>query len=316
MRVPRKCNSKCYQARVLRVLNNRHDEDESQAFYCLALEVESTLLLIILSLGITVLERYLAVTMTAHIVCHRFEPDMLAFSGCYYGGGEKERGNSAQSNMFILVRTAVMFAFTWHQVKTLAPLKALFPNFHSKETIASSHQGGAGTICSFFGWRYFGHRSTIRPNAKKMHKLFLDRNNMTWDEFASKVRTYQIGFMGEPKEVKPSRGEFHQIAAYNVEEDPDWTGIDYLDTGGLSKELPNADSSVLTKHGQWGEVRTYRRCFTRETATHSIRHPALPLSLKEMGMLLQTEATNVAEASSNLILRQFCMITSFKFRSL
>lgn len=21
----------------------------------------------------------------------RFEPDMLAFSGCYYGGGEKER---------------------------------------------------------------------------------------------------------------------------------------------------------------------------------------------------------------------------------
>jgi hypothetical protein len=22
---------------------------------------------------------------------HRFEPDMLAFSGCYFGGGEKER---------------------------------------------------------------------------------------------------------------------------------------------------------------------------------------------------------------------------------
>lgn len=22
---------------------------------------------------------------------HRFEPDMLAFSGCYYGGGEVER---------------------------------------------------------------------------------------------------------------------------------------------------------------------------------------------------------------------------------
>lgn len=22
---------------------------------------------------------------------HRFEPDMLAFSGCYYGGGEKEK---------------------------------------------------------------------------------------------------------------------------------------------------------------------------------------------------------------------------------
>ena len=23
--------------------------------------------------------------------CYRFEPDMLAFSGCYYGGGDKER---------------------------------------------------------------------------------------------------------------------------------------------------------------------------------------------------------------------------------
>lgn len=26
-----------------------------------------------------------------NISCHRFEPDMLAFSGCYFGGGEKER---------------------------------------------------------------------------------------------------------------------------------------------------------------------------------------------------------------------------------
>lgn len=24
-------------------------------------------------------------------LCDRFEPDMLAFSGCYYGGGDKER---------------------------------------------------------------------------------------------------------------------------------------------------------------------------------------------------------------------------------
>lgn len=24
-------------------------------------------------------------------LCCRFEPDMLAFSGCYYGGGDKER---------------------------------------------------------------------------------------------------------------------------------------------------------------------------------------------------------------------------------
>lgn len=33
---------------------------------------------------------------------------------------------------------------------------------------------------------------------------------MTWEEFASTVRSNQIGFMGEPNEVKPGRGEFHE----------------------------------------------------------------------------------------------------------
>lgn len=28
---------------------------------------------------------------SSNISCHRFESDMLAFSGCYYGGGDKER---------------------------------------------------------------------------------------------------------------------------------------------------------------------------------------------------------------------------------
>lgn len=58
--------------------------------------------------------------------------------------------------------------------------------------------------------RYFDHRPTIRPNAKKLYRLFNDRHNLTWDEFASQVRTFQVGFMGEPNEVKPGRGEFHE----------------------------------------------------------------------------------------------------------
>lgn len=33
---------------------------------------------------------------------------------------------------------------------------------------------------------------------------------MTWEEFASGVRSRQIGFMGEPNEVRPGRGEFHE----------------------------------------------------------------------------------------------------------
>lgn len=33
---------------------------------------------------------------------------------------------------------------------------------------------------------------------------------MTWEAFASRVRTFQRGFMGEPNEVRPGRGEFHE----------------------------------------------------------------------------------------------------------
>lgn len=36
---------------------------------------------------------------------------------------------------------------------------------------------------------------------------------MTWEEFASRIRSNQIGFMGEPNEVKPGRGEFHENPA-------------------------------------------------------------------------------------------------------
>lgn len=57
---------------------------------------------------------------------------------------------------------------------------------------------------------YFGHKPTIRPNARKLYRLFMNRNNMTWEEFATRVRSDQIGFMGEPDEVKPGRGEFHE----------------------------------------------------------------------------------------------------------
>jgi len=58
--------------------------------------------------------------------------------------------------------------------------------------------------------RYFGHKRTIRPNAKRLYPLFLSRGNMSWDAFSSKVHMFQKGFMGEPKELRPGRGEFHE----------------------------------------------------------------------------------------------------------
>lgn len=58
--------------------------------------------------------------------------------------------------------------------------------------------------------RYYGHKPTIRPNAKKLSRLFLNQKNMTWEEFALGIRTHQVGFMGDPNEVKPGRSEFHE----------------------------------------------------------------------------------------------------------
>lgn len=147
--------------------------------------------------------------------------------------------------------------------ETLAPLRALFPNFHSKDTLASKEElaplasfssrmaaldyivcdesdvfvtnnngnmakmlAGRRYASIYFGLliflimlmvtllfyfrRYFGHKRTIRPNAKKLFSLFTNRTQMTSDEFSSKVRTVQEGFLGEPNEIKPGRGEFHE----------------------------------------------------------------------------------------------------------
>ncbi|GKA01071.1 hypothetical protein Tco_0673736 [Tanacetum coccineum] len=49
--------------------------------------------------------------------------------------------------------------------------------------------------------------------------MFLNRENTTWEEFSSRVRTHQRGFMGEPKEVRPGRGEFHENPATCICED-------------------------------------------------------------------------------------------------
>ncbi|CAN1127594.1 O-fucosyltransferase 16 [Linum perenne] len=210
-----------------------------------------------------------------YIALHlRFEPDMLAFSGCDYGGGEKEikelsvirkRWKTLHTKNPEKERRHGKCPLTPHEVglmlralgygrdvhiyvasgevyrgeDSLAPLKKLFPNYYTKETLArhgelqpftsfSSRMAALdfivcdesdvfvtnnnGNMAKILAGRrrYFGHKPTIRPNAKKLYRLFLNQNNMTWEAFASKVRTFQKGFMGEPNEVRPGRGEFHE----------------------------------------------------------------------------------------------------------
>lgn len=53
-----------------------------------------------------------------------------------------------------------------------------------------------------------GHKRTIRPNAKRLSSLFAARDKMDWSVFARKVKSRQRGFMGEPEEMRPGRGEF------------------------------------------------------------------------------------------------------------
>ncbi|KAE8687054.1 NAD(P)-binding Rossmann-fold superfamily protein [Hibiscus syriacus] len=352
MRVPRKCDPECYKTRVLPVLHKKQAVELTKFDYRLSNGLDPDLQKLrcrvnyhalkftdpILEMGKLLVER-IRMKAKHFIALHlRFEPDMLAFSGCYYGGGDEERAELGMirkrwktlhvdpekvrrkgkcpltpeevslmlralgfgSNVHVYVASGEIYGGE----ESLAPFKALFPNFHSKQTIATNEE--LAQFSSFSGRmaaldyivcdesdvfvtnnngnmarmlsgrrRYFGHKPTIRPNAKKLHKLFMDRNNTTWEEFSSKVRTSQIGFTGAPKEAQPGKDEFHEnpdsclcqtegvetiqnltsvehekknrmdALQMSYEYDPDWIDDDYLDSIGVYKGLPYRESSVV-----------------------------------------------------------------------
>ncbi|KAJ9186360.1 hypothetical protein P3X46_001940 [Hevea brasiliensis] len=288
MRVPRKCSERCYQNRVLPVLLRRHAIQLTKFDYRLANKLDTQLQKLrcrvnyhalkftnpILKMGKTLVHR-MRMKSKHFIALHlRYEPDMLAFSGCYYGGGDREREELGAirkrwktlhirnpdkerrhgkcpltpKEVGLMLRALgygsdvhiyVASGEVYKGEESLAPLKALFPNFYTKETIAKKEElepfssfssrmaaldfivcdesdvfvtNNNGNMARILAGRrkYFGHKPTIRPNAKKLYRLFLNEGNITWDVFVSKVRSYQRGFMGEPKEVRPGRGEFHE----------------------------------------------------------------------------------------------------------
>ncbi|KAE9617273.1 putative GDP-fucose protein O-fucosyltransferase [Lupinus albus] len=297
MRVPRKCNERCYINRILPVLVKKHAVQLNKFDYRLANRLDTEYQKLrcrvnyhalrftnpIVAMGKKLVQR-MRMNSKHYIALHlRFEPDMLAFSGCDYGGGEKEqkelgairrrwktlhRSNPDKarrqgkcpltpeevglmlralgygSDVHIYVASGEVYGGE----ETLAPLKALFPNFHSKDTIATKEElepfskfssrmaaldfivcdesdvfvtNNNGNMAKILAGRrkYFGHKPTIRPNAKKLYRLFLSRSNLTWEVFASSVRTFQRGFMGEPKEVRPGRSGFHENPSTCICED-------------------------------------------------------------------------------------------------
>ncbi|KAG2652946.1 protein ROOT HAIR SPECIFIC 17-like isoform X2 [Panicum virgatum] len=289
IRVPRKCTPLCYDNRVLPALLKKNVVQLTKFDYRVSNRLETYLQKLrcrvnyhalrftdtIHKMGETLVQRMREKSGGRFIALHlRFEPDMLAFSGCYFGGGETERrelgtirkrwktlheANSDRERRHgkcpltpeevgLMLRALgfgrgvhiyVASGDVYGGEETLAPLKALFPNFYSKEILASKEElepflpfssrmaaldfvvcdqsnvfvtNNNGNMARMLAGRrrYFGHKRTIRPNTRKLNSLFLNRTSMSWDRFASEVQTFQKGFMGEPNEVEPGRGGFYE----------------------------------------------------------------------------------------------------------
>ncbi|XP_048129829.1 O-fucosyltransferase 16-like isoform X6 [Rhodamnia argentea] len=325
MRVPRKCSERCYHNRVLPVLLKRHVVQLTKFDYRLSNKLDTGLQKLrcrvnyhalkftnpIRKMGDKLVQR-MRMRSKNFIALHlRFEPDMLAFSGCYYGGGEKEikelgairkrwktlhiinpdkarrqgkcpltpeelglmlRALGYGSDVHIYVASGEIYGGE----ETLAPLKALFPKFYTKETLASKKElepfssfssrmaaldfivcdesdvfatNNNGNMARILAGRrrYFGHKPTIRPNAKKLYRLSSAKSNMTWEAFASKVRSYQRGFMGEPMEVRPGRGEFHENPSSCICEDSESKAKRDSSSRkiGKGKDTPTKDEDVV-----------------------------------------------------------------------
>ncbi|GJT29341.1 O-fucosyltransferase 29-like protein [Tanacetum coccineum] len=334
MRVPRKSEPQYYLDVVLPTLLRRHVVQLTKFDYRLASDLDEELQRLRCRVNyhafrfakpLQNLGQKLVIKMremaNRYIAVHlRFEPDMLAFSGCYYGGGDKERyelgeirkrwTNLAETSpdgerkrgkcpltpheVGLMLRALGFMNDTYIYVasgeiyggdETLQPLRELFPNFYTKEMLASeelepflpfssrlaaidyivcdesdvfvtNNNGNMAKILAgrrsvwvsgrfvgvlfskgrfneghgYFNYpyisssqhlvdcvarlvglrRYMGHKRTIRPNAKKLSSLFMNRDRMPWTIFSSKVKSAQRGFMGEPNEIKPGRGDFHE----------------------------------------------------------------------------------------------------------
>lgn len=288
MRVPRKSTPEYYLDQVLPILLRRRVVQLTKFDYRLASNIDEELQKLrcrvnyhalrftkpIQELGQKLVIRMRKMTNRFIAVHLRFEADMLAFSGCYYGGGEKERYELGEirkrwatlpdlspegerkrgkcpltpHEVGLMLRALGFGNETYLYVasgeiyggeETLQPLRELFPNFYTKEMLASEElkpflpyssrlaaidyivsdesdvfvTNNNGNMAKILAGRrrYMGHKRTIRPNAKKLSALFMARNKMDWDTFAKKVKSYQRGFMGEPDEMRSGRGEFHEF---------------------------------------------------------------------------------------------------------
>ncbi|CAM6056426.1 unnamed protein product [Sphagnum tenellum] len=299
LRVPRKVSPHYYLTRILPILKRKQSVRLTKFDYRLANKLDPDMQKLrcrtnykalqftkpIQDMGQELVDRMRAKS-GKYIALHlRYESDMLAFSNCYYGGGDKERQELGAirkrwkslhyqnpdkerrngkcpltpEEVGLMLRALgygkdsylyVASGQVYNGEASLAPLKALFPNFFTKDTLVtrqelqpfakfSSRMAAIDyVVCSesdvfvannngnmariLAGERRFnGHKRTIRPNAKKLGTLFAARHTMSWKDFATKVRHFQKGFMGNPMEVRAGRGEFHENPVACICEKPE-----------------------------------------------------------------------------------------------
>ncbi|KAK8687547.1 hypothetical protein V6N13_086355 [Hibiscus sabdariffa] len=287
MRVPRKSPPEYYLDQVLPILKRRHVLQLTKFDYRLANNIDEDLQKLrcranfhalrftkpIQELGQKLVMKMREKAARFIAVHLRLEKDMLAFSGCYLGGGDKERYElreirkrwetlpeinavakrrqdkcpltpheiglmlralGFQNDTYIYVASGEIYGGE----ETLAPLRDLFPNIYTKEMLANEElkpflpyssclaavdyivcdesdvfvTNNNGNMAKILAGRrrYMGHKRTIRPNAKRLSPLLMERDQMDWNTFAEKVRAVQRGFMGEPDEMRVGRGEFHE----------------------------------------------------------------------------------------------------------
>ncbi|XP_010258886.1 PREDICTED: uncharacterized protein At1g04910-like [Nelumbo nucifera] len=318
MRVPRKSTTQYYLEMVLPILKRRRVVQLTKFDYRLANNLDDELQKLrcrvnyhalrftepIQELGQKLVMRMRKLANRFIAVHLRFEPDMLAFSGCYYGGGDKERAELAKirshwptlpplspdgegkrgrcpftpEEMGLMLRALGFRNDTYLYVasgeiyggkKTLQPLKDLFPNFYTKEMLANEElrpflsfssrlaaidyivcdesdvfvTNNNGNMAKILAGRrrYMGHKRTIRPNAKKLRSLFMMRQKMDWDTFAMKVKSCQRGFMGEPEEMRPGRGDFHEFPSSCICRKP-------------HKDYVEDRNNTLVHNSQWDSI--------------------------------------------------------------
>ncbi|XP_052201769.1 O-fucosyltransferase 29-like isoform X1 [Diospyros lotus] len=186
MRVPRKSEPEYYLDQVLPILLRRRVLQLTKFDYRLANNLDEDLQKLrcrvnyhalrftkpIRELGQKLVSRMRKMTDRFIAIHLRFEPDMLAFSGCYYGGGDKERYELGEirkrwstlpdlspdgerkrgkcpltpHEVGLMLRALGFRNDTYLYVasgeiyggeETLRPLRELFPNFYTKEILAN-----------------------------------------------------------------------------------------------------------------------------------------------------------------------------------